>query len=311
MKIQYGIPYMGSKNKIAEWVVSCLPPAEHFYDLFCGGCAVTHAAIAAHRYKSYHVNDITDMGLLFRDIVTGKRKVTWEWVSREDFYARKDTDPLVRTIWSFGNDNSTYLYGKEVEPVKKALHEAIVNRDYTHTDALGLDLRPLDSVDGVYSRYLAYRRLLANITPPETSSYNTCRANTEYGENYAACKFVEHIPRTYRAMAEITPPLLEATQGDYQEVEIQPNSTVFCDIPYFKTHKYTKGAFDHARFYEWAQTRDYPVFVTEYYMPDGFSPIAIKGRRGLMSANGKDGLKAEKCFVQSRYADQYKRDLFC
>lgn len=158
---------MGSKNKIAEWVVSCLPPAEHFYDLFCGGCAVTHAAIAAHRYKSYHVNDITDMGLLFRDIVTGKRKVTWEWVSREDFYARKDTDPLVRTIWSFGNDNSTYLYGKEVEPVKKALHEAIVNRDYTHTDALGLDLRPLDSVDGVYSRYLAYRRLLANITPPK------------------------------------------------------------------------------------------------------------------------------------------------
>lgn len=197
---------MGSKNQIAEWVVSCLPPSEHFYDLFCGGCAVTHAAIAAHRYKSYHVNDITDMGLLFRDIVTGKRKVTWEWVSREDFYARKDTDPLVRTIWSFGNDNSTYLYGKEVEPVKKALHEAIVNRDYTHTDALGLDLRTLDKVDGVYSRYLAYKRLLANITPPETSSCNTCRASTEYRENYAACKFVEHIPRTYRAMAEITPP---------------------------------------------------------------------------------------------------------
>lgn len=225
---------MGSKNKIAEWVVSCLPPAEHFYDLFCGGCAVTHAAIAAHRYKHYHVNDITDMGLLFRDLVTGKRKVTWEWVSREDFFARKDTDPLVRTIWSFGNDNSTYLYGKEVEPVKKALHEAIVNRDYTLTDALGLDLRPLDKIDGVYSRYLAYKRLLANITPPETSSFNTCRASTEYGENYAACKFVEHIPRTYRAMAEITPPpqkknwrQRKSTIRMLRYCQIQPYSVTF------------------------------------------------------------------------------------
>lgn len=175
---------MGSKNKIAEWVVSCLPPAEHFYDLFCGGCAVTHAAIAAHRYKHYHVNDITDMGLLFRDLVTGKRKVTWEWVSREDFFARKDTDPLVRTIWSFGNDNSTYLYGKEVEPVKKALHEAIVNRDYTLTDALGLDLRPLDKIDGVYSRYLAYKRLLANITPPRNI-------------------FLQHLQSEYRVRREL------------------------------------------------------------------------------------------------------------
>lgn len=166
MTRQYGLPYMGSKNKIAEWVVSCLPPAEHFYDLFCGGCAVTHAAVKMHRYKHYHVNDITDMGLLFRDIVTGKRKVEYEWVSREDFLKRKDTDPLVRTIWSFGNDNSTYLYGKDVEPIKKALHYAIVNKDYTLTDAIGLDLRALNNVDGVYSRYLAYKRLQGKITPP-------------------------------------------------------------------------------------------------------------------------------------------------
>ena len=42
---RYGLPYMGSKNKIAKWVVGCLPAAPHFYDLFCGGGAVTHAAI--------------------------------------------------------------------------------------------------------------------------------------------------------------------------------------------------------------------------------------------------------------------------
>ena len=43
--MRYGLPYMGSKNKIAEWVLSYLPQADNFYDLFCGGCAITHCAI--------------------------------------------------------------------------------------------------------------------------------------------------------------------------------------------------------------------------------------------------------------------------
>ena len=35
--MKYGIPYTGSKNSIAEKIISVLPPAEHFYDLFGGG----------------------------------------------------------------------------------------------------------------------------------------------------------------------------------------------------------------------------------------------------------------------------------
>lgn len=37
----YGLPYMGSKNKIAEWVVAHIPQADTLVDLFAGGCAVT------------------------------------------------------------------------------------------------------------------------------------------------------------------------------------------------------------------------------------------------------------------------------
>ena len=33
----YGLPYMGSKNKIAEDIISLFPAAENFYDLFAGG----------------------------------------------------------------------------------------------------------------------------------------------------------------------------------------------------------------------------------------------------------------------------------
>lgn len=35
--MRYGLPYKGSKNSIAEWIVDELPPAETFVDLFCGG----------------------------------------------------------------------------------------------------------------------------------------------------------------------------------------------------------------------------------------------------------------------------------
>ena len=40
--IKYGLPYKGSKNKLAERIVNLLPRASHFYDLFSGGCAVAH-----------------------------------------------------------------------------------------------------------------------------------------------------------------------------------------------------------------------------------------------------------------------------
>lgn len=43
--MRYGVPYQGSKNKIAELVVEHLPSGHTLVDLFAGGCAVTHAAL--------------------------------------------------------------------------------------------------------------------------------------------------------------------------------------------------------------------------------------------------------------------------
>ena len=54
----YGLPYQGSKNTIAEWILEKMPPAVMFFDLFAGGCAITHAAILSNKYKIFHVNDI-------------------------------------------------------------------------------------------------------------------------------------------------------------------------------------------------------------------------------------------------------------
>ena len=35
--MRYGLPYKGSKNGIAKWIVDALPEADIFVDLFFGG----------------------------------------------------------------------------------------------------------------------------------------------------------------------------------------------------------------------------------------------------------------------------------
>lgn len=73
MKRTYGVPYMGSKNAIAETIVNALPPADTLVDLFAGGCAITHCAILSGKYKQVIANDIAPFGpRLFKDAVDGK-----------------------------------------------------------------------------------------------------------------------------------------------------------------------------------------------------------------------------------------------
>ena len=41
--MRYGLPYKGSKNAIANWIVDNLPSSDTLCDIFFGGGAVTHA----------------------------------------------------------------------------------------------------------------------------------------------------------------------------------------------------------------------------------------------------------------------------
>ena len=143
--MRYGLPYKGSKNGIADWVCENLPNAENFYDLFCGGCAITHCAMLRGKYKTYTINDIADTQELFYDAIMGKYQNETRWISREDFYKLKYKDAYIRYLWSFGNIGKNYLYSREVEPYKKALHYARVFNDFSEFDKMGIDLKSATS----------------------------------------------------------------------------------------------------------------------------------------------------------------------
>lgn len=154
MGMTYGVPYQGSKSAIAESIISALPRANCFVDLFFGGGALTHCAMLSGKYKHYVINDITPFGMdLFCNAIDGKYKNECRWVSREEFFELKDIDPYVRICWSFGSDCRTYLYAREIEDYKHCLHMVIVEGNYTPMkERYGLDFSPLDEMGGDFKQ---------------------------------------------------------------------------------------------------------------------------------------------------------------
>lgn len=156
--MKYGLPYKGSKNKLAERIVRLLPKRTNLVDLFCGGCAVSHAALLMGKYEHIHINDINWIcPTLFIDALNGKYNDENRWISREDFFRLKDTDPYVAVVWSFGNNLRDYLYSKEIEPLKKAIHYAMFFSDYSLGKELGHDLSFIDPIQDLQKRYLVVK----------------------------------------------------------------------------------------------------------------------------------------------------------
>ncbi len=162
--MKYGLPYKGSKNKLAERIVRLLPKRTHLIDLFCGGCAVSHAALLIKKYEHIHINDVNWMcPTLFMDALAGKYNNDTRWISREDFFRLKDSDPYVAVVWSFGNNMRDYLYSKEIEPLKKAIHYAMFFSDYSLGKELGHDLSFIDPIHDIQKRYIAVKRYFARL----------------------------------------------------------------------------------------------------------------------------------------------------
>lgn len=186
--MKYGLPYKGSKNKLAERIVRLLPKRTHLVDLFCGGCAVSHAALLMGKYEHIHINDINWMcPTLFIDALNGKYNDENRWISREDFFRLKDTDPYVAVVWSFGNNLHTYLYSKEIEPLKKAIHYAMFFSDYSLGKELGHDLSFIDPIQDLQKRYLAVKHYFNRLGQSQQQSFEegaissipTCKIGVE------------------------------------------------------------------------------------------------------------------------------------
>ena len=270
-KKRYGIGYQGSKNKVAEWVVSNLPPATRLYDLFAGGCAITHCAMMQGKYKEIVCNDVTDSAIFFYDALDGKyNDRVNQWVSRADFERLKSVDPCIRICWSFGHDQNYYLFAKEKEPYKKALWD--MAHATSPTQILSLYMKVMKEKAKVNSYRLECLERLRGLSNLQDKDFQN-KNNGSSTRIYALC-------------------------GDYKDVEILPDSIIYCDIPYKGKKKYDKKNFDYEDFYAWCERQTELVIISEYEMPtDRFVCISSKETLTTICATNNSKKALEKLFI--------------
>lgn len=237
--MRHGLPYMGSKRKIApdliRYIANSSQEAVHFYDLFGGGGAMSFAALQTGLFESVHYNELNTavVALLEKIRTDGVTDEFYQWIDRERFFELIKGDDwlagLAQTCWSFGNNQKSYLYGRKVEPIKRVAHDEVM--------AAGGN---------------AYRN-------------EVLRERKKLGHFR-----LEHLERLQHLESLRHFESLQITNLDYRAAPIvtPPESTIiYCDIPYQGTGEYRHGGFDHEAFFEWCLNSPYKIYVSSYDAP--------------------------------------------
>ncbi len=270
MARHYGIPYMGSKQKLVDKVVPFIlkrhPDTTHFYDLFGGGGSVALYAVRKYPKLEVHYNELSKaVGGLMQHLKDGG-DIPIDFVTRREFeklYTGDDWHAgLLQTCWTFGNNQKSYIYGMPIQDFKEALAELVKtgsgDTKYLEEFANAFALKE-------YGKTINTRIYL-----------NAERYKTPYQRRIVLARQIEylgalqHMSRLERLkQIENMPGInnLNITAGQsYEQIEIAggTNALVYCDPPYEDTAEYREGGFDHKAFFEWVMSRPYPVYVSSY-----------------------------------------------
>ena len=268
-----GIPYMGSKRKLAkrinDFILSRHPECRYFYDLFGGGGAISFDAVQRPQLERVHYNElntaIVELIKKIRD--DGVTDEFYQWVSREEFARIGEGADwragLVQTCWSFGNNyEKGYLYGADIEPIKRQAHEFCVD---------GISLP-----DGtnIASRDVTERRLFLRSYYAKQGRFDMQHLEAL---SVIARFDMEHLER------------LELSNLDYKSVPIDtpPDQTIiYLDPPYAGTAKYQKGVC-HAELLDWILASQYTIYVSSYEFDD-LQEVAAFSHRSTLSATANN-----------------------
>lgn len=283
---KYGMPYQGSKRRFAELILKHIPSAEHFYDMFAGGCALSDCALKSGKFRYVHGNDITDSALFFKDVIQGVLPDMREFVTRKEFYAKKDEDAFIRTVWSFGSDCRTYLYSSKREDIFRRIHEYIFMDGISTTDEYServMNFREFFKIAIYDVTDAEVRSIISGLRLPVYERQKRLYSLSDSFKGFDTERFIP-------------------TMKDYTDIRVESSdSVIYCDIPYLACVNYNKGKFDHERFYTWCENQSVPVFISEKWMPeDRFECIAEKETVSSKCATDNNYRYTERLFVPNR-----------
>lgn len=313
MAENYGLPYTGSKSRVAHWVIDNLPSGRVLIDAFAGGCAITHRALLSQKWQTFIANDINvKYPQLFLDAVRGKYRDERRWISREDFKRLKSQDAFVACCWSFSNNLKDYTYSKSIEPYKRALHYAIVLDDFEPMQELMPEVAQavrdaIHWLQNLHDRRVTaqnvivktlkrltgdnYAHQIIQSNPLYRSIRHSSMERMESLQSLQSLQSMQSLERLQSLQSLESLERLRVTSLSYAEIDIPDDAVVYCDPPYHACigHLYegTADDFDHCAFYDWCVrvSKTNPIFISEYSIEDErFEIVAEKQKMTCLSS---------------------------
>ena len=302
-----GLPYIGSKKKIAKKLIEIIK--QNFgtdkivYDLFGGGGAITLECKLQGLDVVY--NDIDPIpGQMIQKILSEDREYIKTLIcSREEFFQIRDKenktidDRLKLLINSFGNNCESYLYSKKHSDIKYTLAKEIIEKHdcfygYKQTETFKefiKDEENLKSLDWenkkdknigieVMKRLQQLQRLQQLERIQQLKQLNQLE-NIQDIEANGKIKFYNK---------------------DYKEFSEIKNSIIYLDPPYKDTNKvYKHNNLDYDNFYKWCESmsKDNMVLISSYHMPDDFEVVYEFRKAKSTMQSGYHESKYEKLFM--------------
>ena len=323
----YGLPYTGSKSRIAHWVIDNLPRGRVLIDAFAGGCAITHRALLSQKWQTVIANDINGKyPQLFADAASGKYRDERRWISREDFERLKAQDAFFACCWSFGNNLKSYMYSKAIEPYKRALHYAIVLDDFAPMQELMPEVAQavadaLHGQNSLHDRRITAQNVIVKTLKRVTGDnyahqiiqsnplYRTIR-HTSGNEtrlnrlnSLESLQSLESLERLQSLESLESLERMQVTSLSYDEIDIPDDAVVYCDPPYHdrdkKLYEGTADAFDHDAFYDWCVcvSKTNPIFISEYSIEDDRFEIVAEKQKLTRLASVKSFNVTERLYT--------------
>lgn len=292
MARHYGIPYMGSKQKLVDKIVPFIlkrhPGVDSFYDLFGGGGSVSLYVVRKYPHLDVVYNERSKaISALMQHLKEGG-DIPLDFVSRDEFEAGYKGDDwysgLLQCAWTFGNNQKTYLYGKPLEDFKRALAELVVTGK---GDIEWIERTADDILKNVYGNDTKTKLFL-----------NTSKYKTPYQRRIVIARqipqmlgILQFMPRLEMIKSISNIPGISSmgisSGKSYDEVPIiGERPIIYCDPPYEGTAEYREGDFNHKQFYDWCMAQTVPVYISSYQVSDPrFKRVKAIRTRSLYRVN--------------------------
>lgn len=279
-----GLPYVGSKKKVAKKIVQLIiqncGDDKKVYDIFGGGGAITAECII--NGLDVHYNDLDKTVVdMFKMVLNSDR----EWlkdliISREQFFyvrgkENKTTeDELKLLVNSFGSSREGYLYGKNHSDVK---HQLAVSVIANH-----------DTFSG-YRQTETYKKALADNGK-----------TTQRVEQLERLQQLENL-QSLKSLGDDS-----LSSKDYREFSNVSGGVIYLDPPYENSKVVYQAndinRFDYKEFYDWAydMAQKNIVIISSYEVSDErFEEVFSfdKARSTIQGGMKGAGIRCEKLFM--------------